>query len=95
MTEQISLLTAVRCGEVHPPMLARAIATLDHMLAGRLTLNIISKNVQISENCAKILPLYIKELITKETPKENLSGIITFLNSLLGDPIPRLVVCAR
>ena len=45
MTEQISLLTAVRCGELHPPMLARALATLDHMLEGRLTVNIISSDL--------------------------------------------------
>ncbi len=45
MTEQISLLTAVRCGEVHPPMLARAISSLDHMLEGRLTVNIISSDL--------------------------------------------------
>jgi alkanesulfonate monooxygenase len=44
-TENINLLTAVRCGEVHPPMLARAIATLDHMLKGRLTVNIISSDL--------------------------------------------------
>ena len=44
-TQQIKLLTAIRCGEVHPPMLARAITTLDHMLEGRLTLNIISSNL--------------------------------------------------
>ncbi len=45
MTEQLSLLAAVRCGEVHPPMLARAISTLDHLLEGRLTLNIISSDL--------------------------------------------------
>lgn len=45
MTKQINLLTAVRCGELHPPMLARTIATLDHMLEGRLTVNIISSNL--------------------------------------------------
>lgn len=45
LTEQINLLAAVRCGEVHPPMLARAIATLDHILEGRLTINIISSNL--------------------------------------------------
>lgn len=45
LTEQINLLTAIRCGEVHPPMLARAIATLDHILEGRLTINIISSNL--------------------------------------------------
>lgn len=45
LTRQIQLLPAIRCGEVHPPMLARAIATLDHVLKGRLTLNIISSNL--------------------------------------------------
>lgn len=45
LTRQINLLTAIRCGEVHPPMLARAIATLDHILKGRLTINIISSNL--------------------------------------------------
>ncbi|MFT4738078.1 MAG: alkanesulfonate monooxygenase [Cyclobacteriaceae bacterium] len=49
MTEQISLLTAIRTGEIHPPMLARALATLDHMLAGRLTINIISSNLPGTE----------------------------------------------
>lgn len=44
-TENINLLVAVRCGEYHPPMLARAIATLDHMLEGRLTVNIISSDM--------------------------------------------------
>ena len=44
-TTNINLLTAIRCGEVHPPMLARAIATLDHILKGRLTINIISSNL--------------------------------------------------
>jgi alkanesulfonate monooxygenase len=43
--EQMSLLVALRCGEVHPPMLARAISSLDHMLEGRLTLNIISSDL--------------------------------------------------
>ncbi len=45
LTQQINLLAAIRCGEVHPPMLGRAIATLDHILQGRLTLNIISSNL--------------------------------------------------
>ena len=44
-TRRIQLLAAVRCGEVHPPMLARAVSTLDHMLEGRLTLNIISSDL--------------------------------------------------
>jgi alkanesulfonate monooxygenase len=49
LTKNINLLPAIRCGEVHPPMLARAVATLDHILKGRLTLNIISSN-QPGEN---------------------------------------------
>jgi alkanesulfonate monooxygenase len=45
LTQRIQLLVAVRCGEYHPPMLGRAVATLDHMLRGRLTLNIISSDM--------------------------------------------------
>lgn len=45
LTERISLLVAIRCGEYHPPMLGRAVASLDHMLRGRLTLNIISSDM--------------------------------------------------
>ena len=45
LTKNINLLAAVRCGETHPPMLGRAIATLDHILKGRLTINIISSNL--------------------------------------------------
>ena len=45
LTSQINLLAAVRCGEVHPPMLGRTIATLDHILKGRLTINIISSDL--------------------------------------------------
>ena len=44
ITERINLLAAVRCGEMQPIMLARTVATLDHMLKGRLTLNIISSD---------------------------------------------------
>ena len=49
LTHQINLLTAIRCGEVHPPMLARALATLDHILKGRLTINIISSDLPGTE----------------------------------------------
>jgi alkanesulfonate monooxygenase len=43
--QKISLLTAIRCGEMHPPMLARTLASLDHMLQGRLTINIINSDL--------------------------------------------------
>ena len=44
-TSNINLLAAIRCGELWPPMLARSIASLDHILEGRLTINIISSNM--------------------------------------------------
>ena len=44
LTSRINLLAAIRCGEMHPAMLARTVATLDHMLEGRLTLNVISSD---------------------------------------------------
>ncbi|GAB1584515.1 LLM class flavin-dependent oxidoreductase [Phyllobacterium phragmitis] len=44
LTDRINFLAAVRCGEMQPIMLARTVATLDHMLKGRLTLNIISSD---------------------------------------------------
>jgi len=45
VTEKIKLLVAVRCGELVVPQLARQLATLDQMLKGRLTINIISSDV--------------------------------------------------
>src|SRR5690606_5501283 len=44
-TSRIRLLVAVRCGETWPPQLARQLATLDRMLGGRLTVNIISSDL--------------------------------------------------
>ena len=45
LTSRIRLLVAVRCGEMFPPQLARQMATLDRMLGGRLTINIISSDL--------------------------------------------------
>jgi len=42
--KRMNMLAAIRCGELHPAMLARTVATLDHILEGRLTLNIISSD---------------------------------------------------
>jgi alkanesulfonate monooxygenase len=44
ITDSINFLAAIRCGEMQPIMLARTVATLDHMLKGRLTLNVISSD---------------------------------------------------
>ncbi len=45
MLKKMRLLVAVRCGEMWPPQLARQLATLDQMLGGRLTINIISSEM--------------------------------------------------
>lgn len=45
LTEQIHLLLAVRIGEMWLPQLARQLATLDQMVDGRLTINIISSDM--------------------------------------------------
>ncbi|MCB1088362.1 MAG: LLM class flavin-dependent oxidoreductase [Verrucomicrobiae bacterium] len=43
--QQINLLVALRMGEAWPPMLARAIATVDHIAKGRFCINIISSDL--------------------------------------------------
>ena len=48
-TNNINILAAARCGEIHPPMLARTLATIDHILEGRFTINIISSNLPGTE----------------------------------------------
>ena len=52
LTNSINMLAAIRCGEMQPIMLARTVATLDHMLKGRLTLNVISSDFpgEVSES---------------------------------------------
>ncbi len=45
LAPHIQQLVALRMGEIHPPMLARHISTLDHILKGRLTINIISSDL--------------------------------------------------
>lgn len=45
LLKQIKLLLAIRCGEFWPPQIARQVATLDQMLGGRLTVNIISSDL--------------------------------------------------
>ena len=43
--KRMRLLVAVRIGEMWPPQLARQLATLDQILGGRLTVNIISSDM--------------------------------------------------
>ncbi len=45
LLRRMQLLVAVRMGEMWPPQLARQLATIDEMLGGRLTINIISSDL--------------------------------------------------
>ena len=45
LLSRMRLLAAIRVGEMWPPQLARQLATLDRMLGGRLTVNIISSDM--------------------------------------------------
>ena len=65
MTQNISLLVAIRTGEFHPPMLARAISTLDHVLGGRLTITLldgIGHGVEVHEMHTATVVAAIHEL---------------------------------
>ena len=70
--KRMRLLVAVRCGEMWPPQLARQLATLDQMLGGRLTINIIS-----SEMPGEVLasaPRYGRTVEIMNTLKSALNG---------------------
>ncbi|MGB1155763.1 MAG: LLM class flavin-dependent oxidoreductase [Alphaproteobacteria bacterium] len=45
LTSRIRMLMAVRCAELFPPQLARQLATVQEMLQGRSTINIISSDL--------------------------------------------------
>ena len=62
-TAQINLLVALRMGEVWPPMLARAIATVDHALEGRLCLNVISSDLPGSKESNEVRYARSSEII--------------------------------
>lgn len=71
--ERLRLLVAVRCGELWPPQLARQLATLDQLLDGRLTVNIIS-----SERPGEVLasaPRYQRTLTEMAVLRDLLDGL--------------------
>ncbi len=72
LVKQIRLLMAVRIGEDWPPQLARRIATLDRILGGRLTVNIISSDLpgdKLDSN-----PRYARTLEVMQIVKAMLNG---------------------
>ncbi len=72
LTRRIRLLLAVRVGETWPPQLARQIATLDRLLQGRLTVNIISSDMP-GETLASA-PRYARTLEVMQILKRLLGG---------------------
>ena len=73
LLEKMRLLVAVRCGEMWVPQLARQLATLDRMLNGRLTINIISSDMpgQSMENG----PRYQRTLATMQALRALFNGV--------------------
>jgi alkanesulfonate monooxygenase len=61
--QHISLLVAHRFGELHPPMLARTISTLDHLLQGRFTLNVINSDLPGMKEEGKVRYQRTREII--------------------------------
>ena len=70
--ERMALLVAVRCGEMWPPQLARQLATLDRMLGGRLTVNIISSD--LPGETLESAPRYQRTLEVMEIVRPLLNG---------------------
>jgi alkanesulfonate monooxygenase len=69
---RMRLLVAVRCGEMQPAQLARQIATVNQMLGGRLTVNIISSDLP-GETLASA-PRYARTLEVMSILKTLLAG---------------------
>jgi alkanesulfonate monooxygenase len=92
LTENINMLAAIRCGEVHPAMLARAVATVDHVMKGRLTLNVISSNQPGEEASSKLRyrrSTEVVEILRQAWTRDeiNYEGEIYRLKGLNTDPV--------
>ena len=72
MLRRLALLMAVRSGETWPPQLARQIATIDRLLGGRLTVNIISSDMP-GETLASA-PRYARSVEAMQILKTLLNG---------------------
>ncbi|EBA11521.1 LLM class flavin-dependent oxidoreductase [Roseobacter sp. CCS2] len=91
LTEKINFLAAIRCGEVQPIMLARTVATLDHMLKGRLTLNVISSDFpgEVAESAYRYKRSHeVIEILRKCWTQDDVSydGDIYQISKLSTDP---------
>ncbi len=92
LTRNINLLGAIRCGEMQPAMLARTVATLDHMLKGRLTLNVISSDFpgEVASNEYRYRRSWeVIEILRQAWERDEIKyeGQIYKLNALSTDPV--------
>lgn len=90
--KNMNMLGAIRCGEMQPAMLARTVATLDHMLEGRLTLNVISSDFpgETADSAYRYRRSWevveiLKQAWTQDTI--NYEGQIYNINGLSTDPV--------
>jgi alkanesulfonate monooxygenase len=88
----MNLLAAIRCGEVHPAMLARTVATLDHILQGRLTLNVISSDFpgETADSAFRYLRSHeVVEILKQAWTQDRIDyrGKIYQLKSMSTDPV--------
>ncbi len=72
MLKRMRLLMAVRIGEMWPPQLARQIATIDRLLGGRLTVNIISSDMPGEKQASA--PRYARTVEAMSILKTMLNG---------------------
>src|SRR6266851_5637507 len=72
LLRRLQLLVAVRMGEMWPPQLARQLATIDEMLGGRLTINIISSD--LPGQALESAPRYRRTLEIMQVLRDLLDG---------------------
>lgn len=90
--KQMNMLAAIRCGELQPAMLARTVATLDHMLQGRLTLNVISSDFpgEVADSAYRYRRSWeVVEILKQAWTQDeiNYEGQIYRLKGLTTDPV--------
>ena len=72
LLRRMQLLVAVRMGEMWPPQLARQLATIDQLLDGRLTINIISS--ELPGQSLESAPRYRRTLEVMQILRDLLDG---------------------
>jgi alkanesulfonate monooxygenase len=91
ITRSINFLAAIRCGKMQPVILARTAATLDHMLEGRLTLNVISSDFpgEIADSAFRYKRSHeVVEILRQALTRDHIEvhGDIYRISKLTADP---------